>query len=49
MWNIYTMEYYLAIKIMKILPLMTKSMNFEDIMLIERDRKRQTLYDLNYM
>ena len=44
MWNIYTMEYYSAIKKNKILPFETTWMNLESIMLSEISQKEKDKY-----
>ena len=51
MWCIYIMEYYSAIKSMKILPFATIWMDLEGIMLseISQTEKRQILYVTTYM
>ena len=48
MWDIYTMEYYSAIKKNEILPFATTWMELEGIMLSEI-RKRQISYDFTHM
>ena len=51
MWNIYTMEYYSAIKINEIMPLSATWMDLEIIILseVKSDRERQILYDIAYI
>ena len=44
LWDIYTMEYYLAIKKKKILPFAIVWMNLEDIMLSEISQSEKDKY-----
>ena len=44
LWDIYTMEYYLAIKKKKILPLVTAWMDQENIMLSEISQSQKDKY-----
>ena len=50
LWDIYSMEYFLAIKKKKILPFATVWMDLENIMLykITQTKKRQILYDITH-
>ena len=50
LWDIYSMEYFLAIKKKKILPFATAWMDLENIMLykITQTKKRQILYDITH-
>ena len=50
MWNMYTMEYYSAIKKNEILTFATTWMKLDGIMLSAISQtKRQILYDITYM
>ena len=54
MWNIYTMEYFSAIKKNEIMPFATRMnlaihMNIDFIYSVRSDRKRQISYDIIYM
>ena len=46
LWNIYTMEFYSAIKNMKILPFMTVWMDLESIMLSEISLSEKDKYHM---
>ena len=46
LWYIYTMEYYLAIKKKKILPLVTARMDLENIMLREISQSEKDKYHM---
>ena len=49
-WDIYTMEFYLAMKMKKILPFATVWMDLESMLSeISQSEKRQILYDFTYM
>ena len=48
-WDIYTMEYYLAVKKKKILPFETVLMDLENIMLSEKCQSEKDRYDLSHM
>ena len=49
MWNMYTMEYYLAIKRNEIMPFAARWMDLEIIILSKSNRERQIPYDTTYM
>jgi len=49
MWNIYTMEYYSAIKKNKMMPFAATWMELETLILSEKEREKQIPYDITYI
>ena len=49
MWDIYTMEYYSAIKKNELMPFATTWMDLESVILSKSDREGEILYDIPYM